>query len=192
MHAVQKRDHQAFTELLARHIHGLHAYTFRFTRNASDAEEITQEVFLRVWKQAKTWQPGRVNFSTWLYRITYNLCVDAYRKNQSAAEKTLTETEEILLSTEPGQEETLDKNKQQFALRTAVHALPARQRDAILLCNLQGFSNRQAAEILQISIEALESLLARARLSLKKSLGDHKNPSPISGNHKVQSNGVAS
>lgn len=165
MCAVQKRDHQAYSDLLARHIKGLHTYTYRYCQNYSDAEDITQEAFLRVWKQAHTWQVGRVRFTTWLYRIAHNLCIDAFRKHKPEFE-----SHDQLTSAEPSQEQALELQGKNESLKTAMNALPSRQRDAILLCNLQGFSNRQAAEILQISVDALESLLSRGRLSLKNQL----------------------
>lgn len=182
MRAVQKRDNEAYSMLLSRHIKGLHAYAFRFCQNENDAEDIVQETFLRVWKQSGSWQPKGVQFSTWLYRIAHNLCIDAYRKYRPTHQQ----SEEVLLnqtsstksdidtspesSIEPSQEQALEKDRQLTLLRNAVYNLPNNQRDAILLCSLQGFSNIQAAEILQVSTTALESLLARGRVLLKKTI----------------------
>ncbi len=179
MCAVQKRNHQAYADLLARHIKGLHTYTYRYCQNYSDAEDITQEAFLRVWKQSHTWQEGQVRFTTWLYRIAHNLCIDAFRKHKPEFE-----SHDQLTSMDPSQEQSIEQQVKQANLKTAMNALPPRQRDAILLCNLQGFSNRQAAEILQISVDALESLLSRGRLSLKSRLAIEQ------PNLQTQSNGA--
>ena len=154
MMAVQMREQQAYACLLDRHLDGLHAYVFRYCQNASDAEDITQETFLKIWNQAYSWQPNRVKFTTWLYRIAHNLCVDLHRKHRPVAP----EHEEIA-SPEMSHSDALVAQERQNLTRQAIHALPARQRDAILLCNLQGASNKQAAEILEISVQALESLL---------------------------------
>jgi len=170
MCAVQERNHEAYSDLLARHIKGLHTYSYRYCQNSSDAEDITQEAFLRVWKQARTWQAGQVRFSTWLYRIAHNLCVDAFRKKKAELE-----TDNNLHNQDINQEQMLDQQTMNDRLKIAMHNLPARQRDAILLCNLQGFSNKQAAEILQVSVDALESLLARGRAALKKHLVNDNN-----------------
>ena len=85
---------------------------------------------------------------------------------------------------DPSQEISIERKIKHENLKAAMNVLPPRQRDAILLCNLQGFSNRQAAEILQISVDALESLLSRGRLSLKNQLAIEE-PSLV-----TQSNGV--
>jgi RNA polymerase sigma-70 factor (ECF subfamily) len=134
---------------------------------------------LRVWKQAHTWQEGRVRFTTWLYRIAHNLCIDAFRKHKPEFE-----SHDQLPSMDPSQEKSIERQIKHENLKAAMNALPPRQRDAILLCNLQGFSNRQAAEILQISVDALESLLSRGRRSLKNQLAIEE------PNLVTQSNGV--
>ena len=172
MRAVQQHNHAAYTTLVERHINGLHAYAYRYCQNLSDAQDITQETFLRVWNRANTWQPNRVQFSTWLFRITHNLSIDMFRKREANFEETaITDT---ALSYDETKVNNLARDfeqmLQQNRVRAAVYALPVRQRNAILLCTLQGFSNRQAAEILQLSVDALESLLARGRTSLKKTL----------------------
>ena len=137
---------------------------------------------MKVWKQAHTWQDGKVRFSTWLYRIAHNLCIDAHRKQTPDFE-----SHDQLHSTGPDQEKSVEQQKMHENLKTAMNALPPRQRDAILLCNLQGFSNKQAAEILQISVDALESLLSRGRLSLKNKLALKK---PQSGARSTLDNGA--
>ena len=184
MCAVQKHNHEAYSALLARHIKGLHTYCYRYCQNSGDAEDITQEAFLRVWKQAHTWQAGHVRFSTWLYRIAHNLCVDAFRKK-----KVEFETDDKLPSQEISQEQELDQQAMNDRLKIAMQNLPVRQRDAILLCSLQGFSNKQAAEILQTSVDALESLLSRARTALKKQLANDRGNQPAG--HTTLNNGAA-
>ena len=166
MNHVQQGDEFAYKELMERHIHGLHAYAYRMCHSFEVAEEVTQETFLRVWTRAKTWQPNKVQFSTWLYQITRNLCIDLFRKQKAQFVEdadlaqipdTSTRKDEVLV----------------IALQQAVQKLPERQRTAFLLCQVQGWSQMEAAELLDTSPDAVESLLSRARKALRKSLSDH-------------------
>ena len=88
---VQHQDRDAFAVLVARHVDGIHAFNYRLTRHADDAADLAQETFLRVWSSARTWRPNRpaggtVKFTTWLYRIARNLCIDAYRRHRETEE----------------------------------------------------------------------------------------------------------
>ena len=162
MGRVRHRDHAAFAVLVGRHLNGIHAFCHRFTGNRDDAADLAQETFLRIWSKAGTWRPGRVKFTTWAYRIARNQCIDAKRRRRD---------------TEPLDDEAIATDGASAAepgLGSAMHAalgaLPERQRTALLLCHAQGFSNRDAAQVLAVSVDALESLLARARRSLKAAL----------------------
>lgn len=165
MARVQHQDRDAFAVLVERHLEPLHAFTHRMTRNADDAEDLTQETFLRVWKNARSWQPGRVKFTTWLYRIARNLCVDAHRRRR--------DTEDVDVDSLPSDAPNPAAGPVNAELRQALErglaALPERQRTALLLCH-RGMSDREAAAVLDVSVDALESLLARARRALKLAL----------------------
>lgn len=152
--------------LLDRHLAGVQAYAFRMTDNRADAEDIAQETFLRVWDRARTFREGRVRVSTWLYRITHNLCVDAFRRRRDVVEDGLETLADERYSGLPGS----IAEERRAAVRAAVAELPERQRAALVLCQLQGWSNRDAAVVLEVSVDALESLVARARRTLKKRL----------------------
>jgi len=163
MTRVRGGDQTAFAELMRRHVNSVHTYLVRLTRSSSDAEDLTQETFLRVWRKAHTYRPGRVKVSTWLHRIGHNLCVDQFRKHRELTNFTLTDIPS----------DAVDQLDQQAAretrkrLETAISTLPENQRAAILLCQVQGFANAQAAEIMGLNVRALESLLARARRTLR-------------------------
>ena len=163
---IRSRDRAAFGVLLDRHLGGVQAYVFRMTDNRADAEDIAQETFLRVWDRAGTFQEGRVRVSTWLYRIAHNLCVDAFRRRREVVEDGLETLADERYSGLPGS----IAEERRAAVRAAVAELPERQRAALVLCQLQGWSNRDAAVVLEVSVDALESLVARARRTLRKRL----------------------
>lgn len=131
----------------------------------AEAEDVTQEVFLRAWKALPGWEP-RAKFSTWLHRVALNLCYDRLRKKREALPGELPEQADTGL----GPAEAYDQAQRVGAIETAIRRLPERQGAALTLCALQGHSQAEAAEILEISVEALESLLARARRTLRAEL----------------------
>ena len=165
MYYVQQGDELAFKELMNRHIHGLHAYAYRMCQSVEIAEEMTQEAFLRVWTRAKTWQPNKVQFSTWLYQITRNLCIDLFRKQKAQFVEDVDLTQ--IPDTAARKDELLI-----IALQQAVQKLPERQRTAFLLCQVQGWSQIEAAKLLVTSPDAVESLLSRARKALRITLSE--------------------
>ena len=168
MARVQHQDREAFAVLVERHIDAIHAFTHRLTRNAEDAADLTQETFLRVWKNARAWRPERARFTTWLYRIARNLCVDAHRR-QRARPEWEDVPPDTLPSDAPGPEEAPLNAELRRAVERGLAGLPERQRTALLLCH-RGMSNRDAAAVLEVSVDALESLLARARRTLRAEL----------------------
>ena len=169
MRLVQAGDQQAYTRLLDRHLNSVHAYVFRMTNNRADAEDIAQETFLRVWHRARTFKPGRVRFTTWLCRIAHNRCVDEFRKRRPTVDTEL----EAMADDAPGADDLSIAEERRKAVHAGIAALPERQRSALVLCQIQGRSNREAAQILDVSVDALESLIARARRTLKASLGPY-------------------
>ena len=162
-------DADAFSVLLSRHLDPIHAYLHRLSRSRADAEDLAQETFLKVWHKAGTYRPGRVKPSTWLHTIAHNLCIDAHRRRRDPA--TTTPPEPVDELADPARRAS--DAEQQRRLEAALAELPDNQRSAILLCQLQGFSNVQAAQILGVKVRALESLLARARRALRTELTDH-------------------
>ncbi len=172
MRLVQSGDQQAYARLLDRHLNNVHAYVFRMTNNRADAEDIAQETFLRVWHRARTFKPGRVRFTTWLHRIAHNLCVDAFRKRREIYDG----EPDAMADDAPTVDELSMAEERRKAVHAGIAALPERQRSALVLCQLQGRSNREAAQILGVSVDALESLIARARRTLKTRLRNYMKP----------------
>ena len=164
-------DRAAAQALIARHLPKMMTLARRMLGEAGEAEEAVQEAFLRLWTHAARWRPGAARFETWLYRVTLNQCYDRLRKRPTAS---LEEAAEIAdAAADP--EEALDDKELSEVVAQAIAALPDRQRAAILLCHYQGCGNIEASEILGISVEALESLLARGRRTLRLKLSNFKN-----------------
>ncbi len=166
MARVARHDQEAFTRLLDQHLASLQKFLLRMTGNAADADEISQEAFLRIWSHAAHWQPERAKFTTWLYRIARNLAIDRHRKQRETNAVDIT----MIVDESPDAAHTIDVDRRQRILRGAVANLPERQRTALLLCHFDGMSNQDAAAVLDVTVEALESLLARARRTLKTTL----------------------
>lgn len=168
---IQKQDEQAFAWLIDRHLTALHAFARRMLGNVDDAEDVVQEAFLRVWRHAVRWKPGAAKLSTWLHRIVHNLCIDWRRRNYQG-ETVDVDGEDIQesISTTVTPEGYLQAQEISQEVEKALQELPDRQRSAIILCYYQGLTNVQAAEVLNISVTALESLMARGRRSLRQKL----------------------
>ncbi len=164
MQKIQAGNHQAFTMLVDRHLNKLHGFVQRMLSNPTDAEDIVQETFIRVWQKSSQWQ-SKAKVSTWLHSIAHNLCIDFFRRIKTTVN---IETVELIDPHQPA------NSKQQqdvaFQVQLALQQLPESQRSAIVLCHYQDMSNREAAKILKISVSALESLMARGRRKLRKIL----------------------
>ncbi|MEY3218672.1 MAG: hypothetical protein RIT27_29 [Pseudomonadota bacterium] len=170
MYRVQKGDQLAFQYLVKKYVSALHGFARRILNNSHEAEDIVQETFLRAWRHAEQWQSGRAKLSTWLHSITYHLCIDNHRKNKlitTPLDETLENEDTLEIPAAP---DNLLKEELSQQVEKALQTLPERQRTAIALCYYQGISNLEAAEILNVSVAALESLLARGRKNLKVQL----------------------
>jgi RNA polymerase sigma-70 factor (ECF subfamily) len=164
--AIQRRDERALAELLHRHGAWATRFAERVTGNREIAEEVVQTAFLRVWDKAEKWE-GKSRFTTWFYRILHNLCVDRIRRRRVGFEL----LDESMADAAPSAEEQLAGEQRDARVRAALDHLPARQRMAIALSHYEECSQRDAAAIMGISESALESLLVRARATLRQRLG---------------------
>lgn len=156
----------AMTEFISRHYRRIMEFALRHVNRKADAEDITQETFIRVWRKAVDWQDRDLAPLSWLYRIAYHLCIDILRKKKPETDV----DEQYQLSSEDSPEHNVYQQQKDKLLAAALQSLSHGQRTAIFLCNFQGFSNRDAASVMDITIEALESLLARGRNKLRQQL----------------------
>lgn len=163
---VGEGDVSAYRELVQRHAPKLQRFGERLLRDSSEAEDVVQETFLRLWQRAGEYSPA-ARVTTWLHRIAHNLAVDRLRARGRA---TSLEEEELPVSAQ--QPVLLDEVRRARALEQALAALPARQAAAVTLVHLHGLTGAEASEVLGIGLEALESLLARGRRALKERLSN--------------------
>jgi len=168
---IASRDEAAFALLLDRHFENVRALAWRVLANHAEVDDIAQDVFLKLWKNPQSFTPGKAKFSTWLYRVTLNACIDRQRKNNKSP-LTLTDTtiEETTPDSAPTPEQQAINTNRAQRVSKAIAGLPDRQRHAIALTHFQELSNIEAAQIMDTSVEAVESLLGRARRALKASL----------------------
>jgi len=164
-------DRAAAQALMGRHLSKLLTLARRMLGDPAEAEDAVQETFLKLWTHAARWQPGKAKFETWLYRVTMNKCYDRLRRRSTAK---LDEAAEVADPALPA-DRVLENAGVASEIEKALADLPERPRAAILLCHHQECGNIEAAEILGISVEALESLLARGRRTLRARLGHLKN-----------------
>ncbi|GJL96756.1 MAG: hypothetical protein DHS20C06_05730 [Hyphobacterium sp.] len=135
-------------------------------RDPVEAEDVAQDTFIRAWNAADRWKPGTARLESWMARIATNLCLDRLRKKREA----YMETPPEIHDESPSADEQMISAETNNAVLVAIGRLPERQRVALELCHFQGHSNIYAAKELDISVDALESLLARARRKLKSLL----------------------
>lgn len=162
-------DAQAAETLVQRHLPRMVGLARRMLGDASEAEDVAQELFLRVWREAPRWRPGAAKFETWMHRVALNLCYDRLRRRRETADP---DAGVNVADTRPMPADEWLARQRAVKVNAALAALPERQRAAIVLVHYQELTNIAAAEMLEISVEALESLLARGRRALKAALAD--------------------
>lgn len=177
MAAIAAGDQNAYADAVKRYLRLISSYCLRMTGNRGEAEDMTQETFLKLWTHARSWKPELASVSTWLHRIAHNLCVDYLRKDKTGLSEELNEN----TPDESDTEAELDRQTLIARLHETLNQLPERQRSALVLNQFQGLSNREVAAVMDISVEAVESILARARRTLKQKLHD---PDPHPDPHK--------
>ncbi|WP_380057673.1 RNA polymerase sigma factor [Falsihalocynthiibacter sp. SS001] len=137
-------------------------FAARLLGDWAEAEDVAQEAMLRLWKVAPEWRQGEAQVSTWLYRVVRNLCTDRLRKRRGVGLDEIAEP----LDDAPSASDVLQNKGRAEALREALDQLPERQREAVILRHIDGLPNPQIAEILEITVEAVESLTARGKRAL--------------------------
>jgi RNA polymerase sigma-70 factor (ECF subfamily) len=180
MLCVAAGDESGFNYLVEKYHRSMIHFLFRMVRNQAIAEELAQEVFLRVYRSRESYR-AEAKFTTWLYRIATNLAVNQARdtRHERAAQTLyLDATDEETGATpdvaddEPTVEQRLIRDERMAAIRMHVMALPERQRMAVLMHKYQGMDYRQIGEVLKLSESATKSLLFRAYQTLRDKLKD--------------------
>jgi RNA polymerase sigma-70 factor (ECF subfamily) len=155
----------ASRHLVDMHLDRLVSYAYRMLNDMAEAEDVAQETFVRLWRNLDSWRPERPLLH-WLQRVTHNLCIDRLRKRKPVGIDSVPD----LVHQGFSPATNVYREELGASIEVAIRELPDRQRSAILLCHQEGYSNIETAEIMEISVEAVESLLARGRRSLREQL----------------------
>jgi RNA polymerase sigma-70 factor, ECF subfamily len=174
---LKARDIHAFQSLVAQHQHRVVNTCFGFVKNRQDAEDTAQEVFVEVYRSIADFR-GSSKLSTWIYRIAVTKSLDLIRKKNrkrrlSSVQKGLGMRVEIEMVPSPksnGPESRMESRERAQILKKAVDSLPTKQKVAITLSKYEGFSNMEIAEIMAMSVPAVEALIHRAKANLRKKL----------------------
>jgi len=145
-------------------------FATRMLNDRAEAEDVTQEAMMRLWKISGDWRQGEAKVTTWLYRVVSNLCTDRLRRRRSVSLDAIDEP----LDETPGADERIFQAQRHNALEVALQTLPDRQRQAVVMRHIDGLANPDIAEILDISVEAVESLTARGKRALSEVLAGQR------------------
>lgn len=165
LEAAAAGSHAAFAEIVSRHFQPVYRHVWRMTGGAADSEDLAQEAFLKLWRNPAQLREGAA-LKGWLMRVASNAAIDRGRKPPAG---TLEDAPEIA---DPAArpDAPLDRAEAARLVDRRIASLPERQREALSLVYFEGLTNIEAAAVMEVSVDALESLLARARRSLKDSL----------------------
>lgn len=177
MERIGAGDHEAFRELVERHQNAVIGTVAKMLGNASESEDIAQQVFLRIWKNAKRYRPD-AKFTTYLYTITRNLVFNETRRKSRKKEVSSDEREEHsnqLVEASPDRQPDAEllQAELQEAVDKAIAGLPEAQRMAVVLRRYEQLSYEEIADVLGLSVSAVKSLLFRARTSLREALSGY-------------------
>ncbi len=164
---IQNGSRQAFATLVERHTERFYRLAYRYLQRKEAAEDVVQDAFIKLWENPALWQPDRNSkFTTWFYRIVVNLCLDAHKRKDPAP---LDDSIALIDERKPI-DEAMILAQQQKILEKEISALPERQRIALNLCFDEGLTNQEAAEVMGVNLKALQSLIMRAKTTLKTRL----------------------
>jgi RNA polymerase sigma-70 factor (ECF subfamily) len=169
-------DEYAFEFLVRRHEIPILNLIYRFIGDRTQANDLTQEVFIRVWRAAKTYR-AEAKFTTWIYRITANLCLNELKSSRRKEwllippnRRNENETDEDFPDDSPSVEDLLLAEERSRQISLALQSLPENQRMALILKRYENLSYHEIAKIMECSVSAVESLLVRAKRNLQEKL----------------------
>jgi RNA polymerase sigma-70 factor, ECF subfamily len=168
-------------DIVRTHSARVYRLAYRLTGNPHDAEDLTQEVFVRVFRSLSSYTPG--TFEGWLHRITTNLFLDSARRRQRIRFEGLAdEMAHRLVGSEPTPAQAFDDNHLDDDVQAALKALPPEYRAAVVLCDIEGFSYEEIAATLGVKLGTVRSRIHRGRAQLRSAL-EHRRPGPVAVGH---------
>lgn len=165
---VGKGDEGAFGELIDRHQQRVINIAYRYVGEQLESEDIAQEVFIKIYKARKSYKPT-AKFTTWLHRITVNICLNSIRTKKHDPSIGIAE-DDLLKSPKNKPHEELEASEMKAVVRAAVMSLQDNQRMAIILSKYEELSYNEISDIMDLSVEAVKSLIFRAKDALKEKL----------------------
>ncbi|MEN6622360.1 MAG: sigma-70 family RNA polymerase sigma factor [Smithella sp.] len=183
MSLIAEGDNEAFTILIRRHQDHVLNLIYRFFKDRDQAEDLAQEVFVRVWQGSKSYR-ATAKFSTWLYRITANLCLDEIKSiryrltflsifNKDNPSEIIEETN-LYIDHTPSPEELIIDREENDMILNFLQALPVNQRMAFILKRFENLSYEEISQTMECSVSSVESLLVRAKKTLQKKIAHQK------------------
>ena len=165
---LKARDERALAALMDRHMRSLYKLAYYMLGDAMSAEDITQRVFIKTWEHSVNWQPGQAKLLSWMRRVATNACLDQIKKKKPIY------TDVVPDSADPADTayDIIVKTEQKKSVKFAISELPDKQKTALVLSYYQEVSQKEGAAIMDITVSAYESLLVRARKTLKINLAD--------------------
>jgi RNA polymerase sigma-70 factor (ECF subfamily) len=164
MAQVAGGEHGSFSMLVRRHTKRFYSLAYRMLSDREEAEDIVQDSFLMLWESPENYDSSKkTKFTTWFYRIIVNRCLDKKKKSRE-----ITLSDEFEISDNSGDTEAIiNMKRKQCEIEVYLKELPESQQTALNICFYEGVSNKEAAEIMGVSLKAIESLLMRAKSSLR-------------------------
>jgi RNA polymerase sigma-70 factor, ECF subfamily len=163
---IASNDQAAFRLLVERHIDRAFGVALRILNNRADAEDIVQETLLKIWTHRGQWERGRAKFSTWLFRVVTNRCIDVRRRPRNEDIEQMPE----VADDKPLAIAEIERHEVNMMLESAMVRLPDQQRIALIFSYHENLNNSEIAEVMQTSVTAVESLLKRGRQRLRELL----------------------
>jgi RNA polymerase sigma-70 factor (ECF subfamily) len=169
LRGIQKGSHEAFSSLVRRHAKRFYNVAYRVVQQREDAEDLVQAAFLKLWERPDLWDPRKhTKFTTWFYAVVTNLCLDHAKRKKPGS---IPEGFDVA-DGRPDQGNVLQHKQERNWIEQVMRTLPERQQLALNLCFYEGLSNQEAADIMGVNLKALQSLIMRAKATLKERVRD--------------------
>ena len=165
-------DERAWRELVGQHTRRVFSIAYRFAGRVDEAEDLTQEVFVKVYQGLSRYEPAAGTFSTWLSTVARNHAIDHYRRQREERLRVTGDSDslQVLPDRRETQDRALEREERAQLVRRALRALPASLREALVLCDLQGMAYEEIAEALSLPLGTVKSRINRGRLELARRL----------------------